>query len=172
MADAVTEVRGRIAAATSGTGNMPGGGGEAGFTLARPNDRNRLPRPVIPGTPGYDALIKSQSRPDDEPAIVLLAPASPDGTFDPGAVKALDPMAAVMTAHTSQPVAMPAPLAATKRVVVSYGPKEGVLVVAVEVAPDWDSDESPIELETAVVKAFLPVIKQLGIKVKSLVPGL
>lgn len=60
------------------------------------------------------------------------------------------------------------PVGAAKRVVVSYGPKEGDFIVAVEVAPDWDSEGDPLVMDRDKVVAVIAVVKLLAIKVKNL----
>lgn len=54
-----------------------------------------------------------------------------------------------------------------KRVVVSYGKTEGTVTVAVEVAPDWDTEGAAVTVSLDAFKAMAPILEKLA-KTKNL----
>lgn len=67
------------------------------------------------------------------------------------------------------PPPSPAP-ASGARLVVSFGRREGTVVVGVERPPDWEIEES-YALPIGSVADMLPLLRQLGIRVKDLTGG-
>lgn len=63
---------------------------------------------------------------------------------------------------------VPSPVA-QQRVVVSFGPKEGQVIVGVETYPDWDMEES-FMVSAGALREMLPIIKTLT-KLKDLTGG-
>lgn len=70
--------------------------------------------------------------------------------------------------HGSGKITQPTVEVPKKRVAIYYGPREGVLAVAVESAPEWDTGFTFLR-DYDFVLELLPILDDLGIKVKKVV---
>lgn len=104
--------------------------------------------PMRPNQPGW----KDKIPPPEPDGISAQPPPSP-------AVVAADPVAEVAAA----------PLAVRHRIVVGFGPREGMFIVAVEEAPEWDVITS-VRADRDEVIALLPILRTLA-KVKDMTGG-
>lgn len=118
-----------------------------------------------PDEPGYRERMQP---PEDHPQNEL--PTDVDAALQKynEMVQAAQPPAIVGTQDRHQVVYAPP----QKRVTVSYGPKEGIVVIAVEQAPDWDVvDGGLMQADLDAVKKMMPILRQIT-TVKCLVPDL
>jgi len=128
--------------------------------------RHRQMRAVTPN----GVAIDIPQGPDDPRWVARIPKPYPlpgDGRLpDPTIHQLLNPTVGSIQQLTQ---AAPTPtVGPAKRVVVSYGPRESQFIVAVEVAPDWDTEGDPIILDQDKVVAVVQVARLLGVKIKNL----
>jgi hypothetical protein len=70
----------------------------------------------------------------------------------------------------AQPVAPSPTVGGKKRLVISYGPRAGEYVMAVEEAPEWDFVDAPKVVSKGAIVEMMPILAQLGVKIRNLTP--
>jgi hypothetical protein len=104
--------------------------------------------PVRPGDPGYQTRIP---------------PAAPDPVAEQTSLLVVQhaqrhPLEEAPT-HTNGSITV---AVAEKRILVTFGPQPGTVVVGVEVAPDWEMETDSVTVNLESVVDLMPVLVQLA----------
>lgn len=116
---------------------------------------------VVPGPGGRPVLRRLPIGPADPGYRERIPPPEPDG----------QPLPPPPGPAPSPPAESAAPPSASAcRLVISFGRREGELVVGVERPPDWDIDRSYV-VRAASLLEVLPLLVELGLRLKDLTGG-
>ena len=129
-----------------------------------------IPRPPRMETPLVSAPSATVARSLGLPMAHPVRPGDPGyaGRIPPPADDGLSKTAPVpQTVDAVQQALNPSPV--SQRLVISFGPRIGKVVLGIEVAPSWDIDESFI-VSAAAVREMLPLLRGI-IKIKDMTGG-
>lgn len=101
--------------------------------------------PIGPADPGYRERIPPPGQDGQEATATALIVATQ--------AKQEIPMETATSGHVQ---------VAEKRILVTFGPEPGTVVVGVEVAPDWEMEEDSVIVPLGSVVDLLPILSQLA----------